>query len=235
MYDVKLSDEYILNNDNTSEGTQIKYKFEDCWYKKDNRGSEGLCEYLAGKLLTFSDLPESDYVLYEQVVINDRPGCRSKDFLKADEEFSTLYRLFFSEYGKNISEVISHYDSLEDRVRYVIEYVMHSTGVDVSDYFAKVFTLDWIILNEDRHFNNLGLVLSGDVVKPAPIFDNGCSLLTANVSINRHLSVEENVKRVTAKPFSGSFDRQHEFFGDGFALDVDGALDWLKTEPESYE
>ncbi|MBQ9278788.1 MAG: hypothetical protein IJ224_09180, partial [Lachnospiraceae bacterium] len=68
-----------------------------------------------------------------------------------------------------------------------------------------------------------------------PIFDNGKSLLTANPAYNKHLSIAENTRRVTAKPFSGSHEAMFEYFGEGFKLDFESALLWLYTEPESIE
>ena len=64
-----------------------------------------------------------------------------------------------------------------------------------------------ICLNEDRHLNNLALIMRGNDFYPAPIFDNGVSLLTANQSVNWNFSIEENVKRVIARPFCGSHEK----------------------------
>lgn len=45
----------------------------------------------------------------------------------------------------------------------------------------------------------------------------------------------KNVKRVIARPFSGSHKKMAEYFGRGFTLDCDAALHWLENEPESRE
>ena len=70
--------------------------------------------------------------------------------------------------------------------------------------------------------------------RSAPIFDNGKSLLNTNPSINYRLPIEENVKRVTARPFSGSHKRMFEYFGKGFNLDKKSAIAWLETEEDSF-
>ena len=75
----------------------------------------------------------------------------------------------------------------------------------------------------------------GDEFMPAPIFDNGIALLTANQSVNWHFPIEDNVKRVVARPFSGSHEKMMEYFGKGFSVDVNSALNWLNTEPDSRE
>ena len=109
------------------------------------------------------------------------------------------------------------------------------TSLNIKDYLAKIFTLDRIILNEDRHVNNLAVISDNNGFRTAPVFDNGRSLLTANVSVKQNYSIEENVKRVIARPFSGSHEAMYQYFGDGFKLDYEKALEWLEKEEKSYE
>lgn len=90
-------------------------------------------------------------------------------------------------------------------------------------------------MNEDRHFNNLALLYSEDGYRCVPIFDNGVSLLTANQSVNWNFDMKENVRRVVAKPFSGSHQKMYDYFGKGFNVDYAGVIEWLETEPQSTE
>ena len=199
-----IDQRYVVDINGTSEGTQRKYFKDDYWYKEDREGHEGLVEYLISNFLSFTDLAKDEYVLYEQGFINGRSGCRSKNFLQNGENFITFYRLYFSEFGMNMAEVLAKLPNMEERIKYTIDIVYELSGIDVTDYLRKTFTLDLITLNEDRHLNNLGLVGIGDHFRQAPIFDNGKSLLTANVSVNWHFPIEDNVKRVIARPFAGS-------------------------------
>lgn len=89
MFQAELSNEHIVQESGTSEGTQIKYKKDGFWYKQDNRGNEGLTEYLVSGLLKYSTLEASEYVTYEKGLINGKTGCRSRDFLKKEEELIT--------------------------------------------------------------------------------------------------------------------------------------------------
>ena len=235
MFDIRIDNEFMVLQQGTSEGTQEKYYKDGYWYKLDQNGREGLAEYLTSKLLCFSDLPKESYILYEQGFINGRPGCRSKNYLGPNEEFVTLYRLYYNEFGQNLAEVTSKMHNMEDRIDYVLRFVSESCSLDLTEYFQRIFTLDRIILNEDRHFNNLALIEEVDSFRPAPIFDNGCSLLTVNWSVNWHFSIQENVRRVTAKPFCGSHERMYQYFGKGFNLRKKEALEWLNQEPESKE
>ena len=235
MFQEMIENEYVVVQGGTSEGTQIKFRKGNYWYKKDRQGNEGRTEYLVSNLLTFSDLDRSEYVLYEQGSINGAPGCRSENFLQEDEELITFYRLYYNEYGKDLSQIIDGMESMEDRIVYVVRFVEQMCGLDVTDYLRKVFTLDLLTLNEDRHLNNLAVVLRGSRFVPAPIFDNGVSLLTANKSVNWYFSMEENVRRVVARPFSGSHEKMHQYFGTGFHLDHAAADRWLKAEEKSKE
>lgn len=235
MFREKIGNEYIVQQDGTSEGTQIKYRKGKYWYKKDNHGKEGLAEYLVSHLLTFSDLDRSEYIVYEKGYINDFTGCRSENFLKDGEELVTFYRLYYNEFGKDLSKVLVSMETMEERIEYTMHFILQICGLDVADYLKKIFTLDMLILNEDRHLNNLAVVFRGNRFTTAPIFDNGISLLTANQSVNWHFPMDENVKRVVARPFCGSHEKMFQYFGVGFHLDFSAVWKWLEREEISRE
>lgn len=225
MFDINLSKEYIVEIDGTSEGTQIKFYKDNYWYKLDSAGGEGISEELCAKILSFSSLTDREYVCYESGLINNTAGCRSRNFLADGEEFITLYRFYQLMTGEKLNDKINTLNTPRERADFVLSFFRGAIGLDLNHYFAKIFTLDYIILNEDRHFNNLGFIRSADgSYREAPIFDNGKSLLVGNPSVNRHLSLEENVKRTIARPFSGSFEKNMELFGTGFQLDIDACI-----------
>ena len=60
-------------------------------------------------------------------------------------------------------------------------------------------------------------------------------MLTANLSVNWNFSIEDNVKRVIARPFCGSHEKMLNYFGKGFELNVPAALEWLDKETNSRE
>ena len=107
MFQEEITNEDIVIQNGTSEGTQVKYRKGKYWYKKDNHGNEGLTEYLVSHMLTYSDLDRSEYVVYEKGTINGCTGCRSENFLKAGEELITFYRLYQNESGKDLSQVMA--------------------------------------------------------------------------------------------------------------------------------
>ena len=73
----------------------------------------------------------------------------------------------------------------------------HSSVLDL------ILILDYIVLNEDRHFGNFGMIRNantGELIKPAPVFDTGSSLF--------HDSVVIDPQTLRAKPFAKDFDDQ---------------------------
>ena len=234
-FDIRLTDDYLVDTDGTSDGTQMKYFSDGYWYKTNNEGEEDIVEYLVSKLLSFTDMPKEEYVLYERGLVNGKRPCRSRTFITPDETFVTLDRMHVNITGQRLHEAIRFMKGIEESSKYVLDFFKNIIGLDLSEYFSRVFTADYITLNEDRHFHNLGVIMSIDgQYRPAPIFDNGKSLLNTNPSINYRLPISENVKRVTARPFSGSHKRMFDFFGKGFSLDVEAAVAWLETEEDSF-
>ena len=86
MFKEEIGNEFIVIQEGTSEGTQIKYRKDGFWYKKDNRGHEGRAEYLVSKFMEFTTLQENEFISYEEGTINGKSGCRSKNFLDEEEE-----------------------------------------------------------------------------------------------------------------------------------------------------
>lgn len=234
MFDITLSDDLTVNIDGTSEGTQTKFYDKGYWYKTDTF-EEGVVEYLVSKLLTFSTLPKKSYVVYEYGKINGKSGCRSKDFLKPGYELITFERIHQRITGTKLSAKKFEFETMESYIEYTVDFFRKYLDLDIKKYLKNIFTLDFITLNEDRHFNNLAVIsdTKNNKYLTAPIFDNGKSLLNGNRSYRPAFSIEENIKKVIALPFSGSHKKMFDYFGKGFSIDIDSALEWLNTEPQS--
>lgn len=236
MFDVVLGNEYIADIEGTSEGTQVKFYKDNLWYKLDSYGGEGISEELCSQLLSFSSLQSKEYVSYESGYINHSKGCRSRSFLADSEEFITLYRFYQLMTGEKLNEKTNILSTPKERADFVVDFFRDAIQLDLTNYFAKIFTLDYIILNEDRHFNNLGIIRSTNgTYREAPIFDNGKSLLVGNPSVNWRLPLEENVKRTIARPFSGSFQKNMELFGTGFDLDIKACISYISQYADCRE
>lgn len=236
MFEIELSAENLTAIDGTSDGTQNKYFKDGYWYKQDEYGGEGNAEALVSILLRASTLKPEEFVAYEHGIINGRKGCRSKDFTRFGEEFITLYRFYQFMTGRKLNVDVNHLNTPGERADYVLNFFSRHCSLDLSEYFSKIFTLDALILNEDRHFNNLGIIRRNNgSYRTAPIFDHGKSLLVGNMSIRPDMEICECVRRTSAQPFSGSFEKNKALFGTGFSIDLKRCLQLLSKEPDSFE
>lgn len=198
----------------TSDGAQDKYYKDGFWYKKDHFGGEGMSEFLASLVLSCTNLSKDKYVLYDRCIINDARGCFSRDFCENIEEgeFISFYRLYTNTYGKDLASVASKMD-YDDAIEYVIEFIENTTGLDVREYLANTFFLDRVILNTDRHFNNMGVIFDGESFHLAPIFDNGKSLLVGCDVIESSIpkQLEKSIKKSYAKAFSPAYEINYKY------------------------
>ncbi len=232
MRDYRLSPAALVMVQGSSKGTQPKYYEDGYWYKVNNVGYEGLAERLASMLHSHSNI--KNFVEYEQCMINGRPGCRSKNFVQENESFISFQRLYELYTGENLHNDIRVIADPGDRIRYVVDFVFDHTGLDCSEYLSQILTLDMLILNTDRHFNNLGIIVDAatGICGTAPIFDNGDSLLSDWERFHKD-TLEENIDLVYGQPFASSLEAQARYAGIGLAVDYDGLELELENENDS--
>ena len=218
------------------EGTQIKYYKDDFWYKLDMLGKEGEVEWLVSLLLQYSNLRRDEYVTYFRCNVNGTSACGSRDFTENGRYmFINLAELYFRSYGTELKDVFAKKSPLE-RKSIIFEFLREVCSLDLGVYFAKVFSLDLITLNEDRHLKNLGVIFDNveEVYKAPRIFDNGLSLLNGSLVYNPSLGIIDNMDNVKSKPFSTSPDKQYLLFKDYFSLKFDYFGFWLKVQELRY-
>ena len=218
IQEIIIEPEYAVFDSGTSDGTQIKFYTNSKWYKLDRYGGEGEAEFLASKIMELSGYPEEKFVSYRQMCINGESGCVSEDFLEDNESFITVYRLYMNSTGRDLMTVTSRMD-YDDAIEFVLSFIKDVTDLDFREYLADTFALDSLILNEDRHFNNMGVIFDGEVFKTAPIFDNGKSLRVGR----------ESKEQIFAKAFSGDFRQNRKYLNEYATLkpDKESILDFL--------
>lgn len=98
----------------------------------------------------------------------------------------------------------------------------------------EVPLLDALTLNNDRHFNNLGIIINEEngTVKEAPIFDNGDSLFSSFVKFPEE-TIEANLRRNVSLPFSANGFLQAKELPFTLMIDYSQLYNMLDTEPSS--
>ncbi len=224
LKEIYIDNKYIVQDKSTSDGAQDKYYKDGIWYKIDHLGGEGMSEYLASLVLKCTNLSSKQYVAYDRCKINGLQGCLSKDFCRDidDGEFITFYRLYTNIYGKDLASVTAKMD-YDDAIEYIVDFIKTTTGLDVREYLANTFFLDRIILNTDRHFNNMGVIYDGEEYHLAPIFDNGKSLLVGCdiLETATDMQIEEQVKKCFSKAFSPSYELNYRYMKNQSDVDLD--------------
>ena len=136
--------------------------------------------------------------------------------------------------GENLQNNIRVIADPRERIRYVVDFVFDRTDLDCSEYLSQILTLDMLILNTDRHFNNLGIIVNAEtgICSTAPIFDNGNSLLSDWERFHKD-TLEENIELVYGQPFASNLEAQAMCADIGLAIDHDGLERDLENENAS--
>lgn len=210
---VKLNDLNMVEIDRaSSKGNQLKWRDDFFWYKADNNGYEGLSEFLTSKLLHKSSLKNSEFIDYELEQIKYKSqifnGCKSLNFLKPGCKIITLQRLFDSMSVDSLGNVLDSLVTTKEKIDYIVNNVVAFTGLkDFGEYLYKLFVIDALFLNEDRHTHNIAVIKNKDnTFDYCPIFDNGACLLSdTKIDYPYSENTIDLIKQVKPKMFDESF------------------------------
>ena len=108
-------------------------------------------------------------VPYQLVWNKEAPYSACEDFIDENTELIPAWRVMMIMKKSNSTSVYQHFVNC-----------CESLGVkDAVPFLDRMITLDYIIANEDRHFNNFGLIRNAETLEwigMAPIYDSGSSL-----------------------------------------------------------
>ena len=223
MITINIPQEAIAIVSTSSKGDQSKWRIGNKWVKQNSRGYEDMAEVLASLVLECSTLPSSTYVTYSpcQIKLPNgvlTRGCYSLDFRGKKQEV-TLERLFETNFSSTDQILNNVTLSTEAKFQALMGKIKEYTGLNVSNEIGRLFAFDALILNEDRHTNNI-LFLYDPIQKSwelAPIFDHGLSLLSdvKDYPLGKPLTIL--MRKVKAKPLNSSFTKQLALYtGDPF-------------------
>ena len=109
-----------------------------------------------------------DHVPYRVINIGNEPFSICEDFITKDTELVSAHRILQIRSKENHENDYLHYINTCKEI-----------GVDISAAVDDMIVVDYIIANEDRHFNNFGLLRNAETLEwigAAPIYDSGTSL-----------------------------------------------------------
>ena len=173
-----ISSDKFQTPNNTTDGqlkkVWIKANKKNYLYKasKSLYNFEPINEVLASKICKILDVP---YVPYTLDIIHSKRQdtlvsiCECA--INKNEEIITAYNIFKRNDNQNIRDCYNSY----------IEILNNHNVPNAEENLQKMFMLDYIVLNEDRHLNNFGIIRDVntlDWLSICPIFDTGRSMNT---------------------------------------------------------
>ena len=200
----------------SSKGNQEKWFEHGRWYKLDQFGYEALTETFTSMILEHSNLERDtpfQFTRYrmERLLVHgrDRTGCSSESFLKPGQAIVTLSHLFRRHLGHPLSAELERLPSDKKRIAYLAEETAVITGLqEFPEYLALLFEIDSLVLNDDRHLNNIAVIEQNGRYDYCPIFDQGAGLLS-NVQFSpMDIVPSALIREFRARPFNVTFNRQ---------------------------
>lgn len=202
----------LISPDNTSDGQLIKkWKIADGKRVLIKGGSnpyqqEPLCEVIASGIAERLCIPHTKYTLLWE---HEKPFSVCQDFITSETELISAYHIMQSRKKPNDLSDYKFYLSCVEQL-----------GVkNIREQTEKMIVLDFLIGNEDRHFNNFGLIRNAvtlEWIGAAPIFDCGTSLwYNTQESLIKPLS-----PNLPAKPFKKTHREQIKLVKDFSWLDM---------------
>jgi hypothetical protein len=162
----------LASPDNTSDGW-LKKKWivadgKRCLIKGGSGATrqEPYNEVLASLVMERLDIP---HIAYTLTVRDEYPYSVCEDFVTPQTELISAWHILQTKKQPNHSSLYGHYLNC-----------CAELGIpDVAVALDRMLTVDYIIANEDRHFNNFGAVRNADTLEwigSAPVFDCGTSM-----------------------------------------------------------
>lgn len=181
-------------------------------------------EILASEICDRLGFKHVEYTLdtYKDVVVSKCP-C----FINKDTELITCYQ---------IRNNMKRHDNEEDYEDYI--KVLEDNGIkDARTKIENMYILDFLIMNEDRHLNNFGIIRDVNTLKwldVAPIFDNGMALNVPYYSDDEVIIAGEGRFFYEVKPF----DEIIKIVSDLKRINIsklDGIVEWFDDLLHQYQ
>ena len=202
--------------DNTSDGNLKKrWKIIDgkrCLIKGGSNPfrQQPFNEVIASGIMERLGIP---HVPYTVTWNKGAPYSECEDFITENTELIPAWRILKTQKKDNSTSVYQHFVNC-----------CEALGIkDTVPYLDRMIVLDYIIANEDRHFNNFGVIRNAETLEWlgfAPIYDSGSSLGYDKVPAQMR-----SEKEVVCKPFKNHHAEQLKLVSDFSWIDFDSLSD----------
>ena len=202
--------------DNTSDGNLKKrWKIIDskrCLIKGGSNPfrQQPFNEVIASGIMERLGIP---HVPYTVTWNKGAPYSVCEDFITENTELIPAWRILKTQKKDNSTSVYQHFVNC-----------CEALGIkDTVPYLDRMIVLDYIIANEDRHFNNFGVIRNAETLEWlgfAPIYDSGSSLGYDKVPAQMR-----SEKEVVCKPFKNHHAEQLKLVSDFSWIDFDSLSD----------
>ena len=180
LHDISLSkpmSKYSAYRSLSVPGLQRKYWSPDgsVLYKCDSGGSPfGLVECLCSDMLDYADfngkeIPHARYRISEEESFKNKTvTVGSENYCSSGADGFSLLAILAGGRGPFT-------------LSGVIDTVYSKVGLDISDHLCTVMLVDYLFINRDRHWKNIAILADGNVIRPAPIYDNARAFDKTNI------------------------------------------------------
>jgi hypothetical protein len=195
----------LFSPDNTSDGwLQKRWKIINGDRYLIKGGSppfyqEPFNEAMAAAVMKRFDI---SYVPYEVIICDEKPYSVCPNFIKSDTDLISAYYIYNSE----------KYSDNDSSYQHFLKCCSNLGIPNAEEDLQKMLTVDYLIANRDRHFNNFGAVRNAETLKwsgLSPVFDSGTSFW--NDIVAEHLFTRDKIQ---SKPFEETHDKQIKILSD---------------------
>lgn len=207
----------LMSPNNTSDGwLKKKWAIIDgkrCLVKGGSGATqqEPYNEVFASLLMERLGVPHASYRLMMQ---EDFPYSVCEDFITTDTELISAWYVMQTQKKENHVSIYQHYLNC-----------CEALGIaGVRDALDRMLVVDYLLVNEDRHQNNFGVIRNANTLVwegAAPIYDSGTSLWFDTPTP----MIRAEAPRVTSKPFKTSHEEQIKLVSSFDWIDWDALTD----------
>lgn len=193
----------------TSKGNQRKwYKdglyIKEQFYYQNKYWRDDLVENIASCI--GQQFETNEYVLEQHLcTINDgnnsTHGVFSKDFCSEGEKYLSLQRLLDTNKSSFDTDM-----GCPERYEFLLNFLQEVTDLPFGRYLDTMIILDYLVGNEDRHLNNIGVIWNGTKFRYAPLFDFGLGLFEHDRKYEG-VPFAKCLNKMESKPFSSDNQR----------------------------